>query len=157
MYTQADFDGAKTMLKRFVLLYAALAVILLGLATYAVVGRIEWLMYVAVAVLTAASLFLWGNFGVRLFCWNRFLREMQRGLERDVEGVVASIDEEEAAKEGLEFRAMRLMTGESSDKAGGRLLYVETSRFPLKAQPGQKVNCRLYGNYVKDITVLGEE
>lgn len=156
MYTETDYSGAKKALNRFILLYSFFAVIMLGLMTMAFIERIAWLAYVAAGFLAVASLFLWGIFGARLVCWHRFLREMERGLEREIDGIVATIDEEEATKEGLEFRAFRLMTGESSDKAGGRLLYVDSSRFPLSVKPGQKVSCMLYGNYIKSIKLLEE-
>ncbi len=157
MYTQTEYTEAARAMRRFVLLYSLFAAALLGLLVFALVAAVEWLTYVSAGMLAVGSLFLWGNFGVRLFCWNRFLSEMKRGLERETEGVIASIDEEEATKEGLEFRALHLFTGESSDKAGGRLLYVDSSRFPLQVKPGEKVKCRLYGNYIKEITALGEE
>jgi hypothetical protein len=157
MYTDADFSGAKTSLNRFIALYALLAALLLGLFAYSLVERIVWLAYAAAAAFVLATLFLWGNFGGRLVAWRRFLRDMRAGLEREVTGVIASIDGQEALKEGLEFRALRLFTGEESDKAGGRLLYVDSSRFPLPAGPGQKVRCRLFGNYVKGISMLEGE
>lgn len=157
MYTQTEFSAARGAMKRFVLLYATLAIVMLGFIVYALIARVEWLTYVAAGLLAASSLFLWGNIGARLYCWNRFLKEMQRGLERQAEGIVASIDEDETTKEGLEFRALRLFTGESSDKAGGRLLYVDSSRFPLQAKPGDKVKCKLFGNYIKEINASVEE
>jgi hypothetical protein len=157
MYTETEFSGAGKALKRFILLFAAFALIMLGLMAYALIVRIDWLVYAAAGVLVAGLLFSWGNFGARLYCWNRFLKEMRRGLDREAEGVIASIDEDETTKEGLEFRALRLLTGESSDKAGGRLLYVDSSRFPLKVQPGERIRCRIYGNYIKEITAPGEE
>jgi len=157
MYTDADFLGAKTSLKWFISLYALLAALLLGLFAYSLVARIMWLTYAAAACFALASVFLWGAFGVRLAAWRRFLRDMQAGMEREVEGVISSIGDSDTQKEGLEFRAFRLMTGDESDKAGGRLLYVDSSRLPLPAGPGQKVLCRLFGNYVKDIRVMEGE
>jgi hypothetical protein len=156
MYKDEEFSGSKKALGWFIALYCAFTALLLGLFIYSLVARVEWLAYVSIAILVLETLFLWGNFGGRLVAWRRFLRDMQAGLEREATGVIASIDDEEAFREGLEFRAMRLMTGDETDKAGGRLLYVDVSRFPLPAGPGQRVRCKLFGNYVKDITVLEE-
>ena len=156
MYSEKDYNDAKSTLRNFILLYGLMAAILLGLFVADQFWRMIWLSYVSAGVLAIASVFLWGNIGVRLICWNRFLNEMRAGLERTATGVIATIDEEDAIKEGLEFRALRLMTGEESDKAGGRLLYVDASRFPLEAEVGQTVSCRIYGNYVKEIEVLEE-
>jgi signal transduction histidine kinase len=151
MNTDRDITEASLAFRKFILGYGILALLLLGALVGGLVWRMDWLAYVSIAVLAVASLFLWGNFGIRLIAWNRFLKEMRIGLERTISGMIASIDEDEAMKEGLEFRALRLMTGEESDKAGGRLLYVDASRFPLPACVGQTVSCRLFGNYVKDI------
>lgn len=156
MYTDEEFSASKKALGWFIALYCALSALLLGLFAHSLAARVEWLAYASIAVLVLETLFLWGNFGGRLVAWRRFLRDMQAGLEREAAGVIASIDGEEAMKEGLEFRAMRLMTGDETDKAGGRLLYVDASRFPLPAGPGQRVRCMLFGNYVKDITLLEE-
>lgn len=157
MYTDKDFTDANSKLKKFVVLFCLFAAVMIAALIYSLLVRVEWLVYVSAGLLTVGSLFSWGNFGVRLMLWNRFLRDMQNGLERQAEGVIASIDEDEAQKEGLEFRAVRLFTGEDSDKAGGRLLYVDSSRFPLPAGPGQRVTCRLFGNYIKDMTLLEEK
>jgi ABC-type nickel/cobalt efflux system permease component RcnA len=157
MYTEADFIGSKTALSRFMALYSAIAVLLVTVFVYSILGRVEWLAYASAIVLGVVSLFLWGNFGGRLLCWRRFLTDMQQGLEKEAAGYILSIDDGETTKEGLEFRALHIMTGDETDKAGGRLLYVETSRFPLNVTLGQKVRCRLFGNYVKDIEPLEEQ
>jgi hypothetical protein len=157
MYTDADYERVKASLRKFIALYLAAAAVLIGLLVLSLFARIEWLAYTAAALLPLALVFLWGYFGVRLDARRRFLRDMLAGLEKQVTGTIASIEEEEAQKEGLEFRAMRLMTGEDSDKAGGRLLYVESSMFPLPAGPGQKVSCKTFGSYVKDIWIMEGE
>jgi predicted membrane metal-binding protein len=153
MYTDKDYSDAGTALKRFIVWFSQFLLALLVAVVYALLSRTEWLIYVSAAVLTAGAIFLWGNFGVRIFFWRRFLIDMQNGMERQAEGVIASIDAQETNKEGLEFRALRLITGDETDKAGGRLLYVDSTRFPLPAGPGQKVVCRLYGNYIKDMAL----
>lgn len=154
MYSEKDYTQAKSALRKFTLIYSLLALVLAGTIATDQYLRYEWLTYVAACLLAASSVFLWGTIGVRLIAWNRFIRDMQHGLERSVTGEIASIDDDEAVKEGLEFRAVHLLTGEDSDKAGGRLLYADVSRFPLKASVGQKVCCRIYGNFIKDITAL---
>lgn len=156
MYTDREYLESKSALNAFTAVFSAAALLLLGAMVFGLVAGTQWLVYAAACVLAVGALFIWGNFGARLFCWNRFLKEMRIGLEREITGVVASIDEEEAVKEGIEFRGIRLFTGEDSDKAGGRLLYVDSTRFPLPAVVGQKVHCRIFGNYVKAITVLEE-
>jgi hypothetical protein len=157
MYTDEDYSGSKKALNWFVALYCGLSVLLLGLFVYSLAARVEWLAYASIAAFVLETLFLWGNFGGRLMAWRRFLKDMQAGLEREATGVISAIAGEDALKEGLEFRAMRLITGDDTDKAGGRLLYVDASRFPLNASPGQRVRCMLFGNYVKDITLLEEK
>lgn len=157
MYTEKEYAEARSALIWFIALYCVLAAVLLGAIVAAVIFRLEWLAYVAAGILAVATLFLWGNFGVRLVAWNRFLKDIETGLEHSAEGVIDSIDEDIAVKEGLEFRALRLMTGEETDKAGGRLIYVDASRFPLKAGIGQKVRCMLFGNYIKEIIVSEDE
>ncbi len=156
MYSEKDTLDAATKQRRFLLLFSLIAATLIGLVVADQFWRLLWLSYVASGLLAVASIFLWGTIGIRLYCWRRFLRDMNAGLERSVKGVIGSIEEDETTKEGLEFRALRLLTGDDSDKAGGRVLYVDASRFPLKAQVGQNVVCRIYGNYVKEIEVLEE-
>lgn len=156
MYSEKDTLDAATKQRRFFLLFSLIAAILIGLVVADQFWRLLWLSYVAAGLLAVVSIFLWGTIGIRLFCWSRFLREMNAGLERTAEGVISSIEEDETTREGLEFRALRLLTGDESDKAGGRILYVDASRFPLKAHVGQNVECRIYGSYVKEIEVLEE-
>lgn len=156
MYTDEEYTGSNKALRWFVILFCLFVAAIVAVIVYALLARIPWLTYGAAAFLAVGSLFIWGNFGVRIVLWHRFLNDMKNGLERQVEGVIASIDEQDAQKEGLEFRAVRLLTGEESDKIGGRLLYVDTTRLPLPAGSGQKVSCKLFGNYIKDMTLLEE-
>lgn len=157
MYTDEEYAQSKTALTRFIALFFLLAALFAAVFVYSLFTRVEWLAYASAAFTVLVTLFLWGNFGGRLVCWRRFLRDMRQGLEREATGVISSIEDGEAQKEGLEFRALRLLTGDETDKAGGRLLYVESSRFPLPAGPGQKVWCRLFGSYIKEMKVLEEE
>ncbi len=156
MYSEKDTLDAAAKQKKFILLFSTAAAILIGLIVADQFWRLLWLSYVAAGLLAVASIFLWGTIGIRLYCWRRFLRDMNAGLERTVNGVIGSIEEDETTKEGIEFRALRLLTGDESDKAGGRILYVDASRFPLKAHVGQNVACRIFGNYVKEIEILEE-
>lgn len=157
MYTEKDNAEAKSALTRFIVLYCVLAAAMLGAIVADLFIRLEWLTYVAAGILAVASIFLWGNFGFRLITWNRFLKDLGSGINRSAAGVIAAIDEGIAVKDGLEFRALHLMTGEETDKAGGRLLYVDISRFPIKAGIGQKVCCSLFGSYVKEITIAEDD
>ena len=158
MYSEKEVAESGSALKKFIALYGVIAAVLLAVLVIDQFQfmRMGWPSYVSAGLLAIVSLFLWGNYGVRLVAWRRFLTEMKKGLERSVSGTIASIDKEENVKEGLEFRALRLFTGEDSDKAGGRLLYVDVSRFPLPVDVGQKVDCMLFGNYIKDIKTSEE-
>ena len=77
MYSEKDYRDAKTGLRNFILLYCLMAAILIGLVVADQFWRTNWLSYASASLLAIASLFLWGNFGVRLVCWNRFLKEME--------------------------------------------------------------------------------
>jgi hypothetical protein len=154
MYSENDYREANLALKKFDVLYIGFAVVMLGAIAAAMIIRTQWLAYAAAAILTISSLFLWGNYGIRLVAWSRFLKDLEKGLEHEIAGVIATIDEEDSLKEGLEFRAVHLLTGDDTDKIGGRLLYVDASRLPLPVSQGQKVNCKVFGNYLKEIQIL---
>ena len=157
MYTEQDWKQANGAWARFLALLGAIVVVLGGAIAAALILRMIWLLYTAAVVLTVVSLFLWGNFGVRIFCWRRFLKDMRTGMQREVTGEIISIDEELSLRDGVEFREVRLMTGEDSDKAGGRVLYIDASRFPLNVSIGARVHIDLFGNYVKGMEQLGLE
>lgn len=149
MYTEKDTTEAKRALSLFIaglVLYTAVFAVLIVVALK---GRIAWLNALCLVVYAVGAVFLWGNFGAKLWVWRRFLRDMNTGLERQVNGEIAAIDDQPSHKDGLECRALRLLTGEESDKAGGRVLYIDASRFPLPISVGQKVCCTVFGNYIK--------
>ena len=157
MYNENDTLIAKSALKRFIVIYSIIAALMLGGIVTFIVLRMEWPLYTLVMLLTLLSVFLWGNIGVRLVSYHRFLKDVNRGLEKEAIGIVASIDAEEAVKEGIEFRGLHLIVGDETDKIGGRLLYIDSSKFPIKASVGQKVRCKLFGYYVKDLEILEDE
>jgi hypothetical protein len=157
MYTQADLMRADASFRKFIALFLLAAAAPAGLFVFSVRARIEWLAYASAAWMPLALIFIWGNYGVRIAAHRRFLHDMLAGLEKEASGTIAAIDKVDTQRDGLEFRAFHLMTGEDSDKAGGRLLYIESGMLPLPAGPGQKVSCRTFGGYVKDIKVLEGE
>ncbi len=156
MYTQTDTDKAKRAFLIFLIGYTVFAVLCVALLVMALTTRLVWLNVLSTFVLAAGSVFLWGLFGIRIIIWRRFLRDLVIGTEHEIAGEIGSIEEETAHKDGLDCRAVHLLTGEESDKAGGRILYVELSRFPLPIAPGQKIRCKLFGNFVKDLRIEEE-
>ena len=157
MYLQSDFQQAKSAFMRFLTLYAVLgALVLAGIVTCLII-RQAMPLYVLAGVFTVVTIFLWGIFGGRLRSYWRFLREMSVGRESEAQGLLASMDDHNSFKDGVEFRGLRLIVGDETDKQGGRLLYVDSSRLPLQAQIGQTVRVKLYGNYLKDIQPLEDK
>ena len=157
MYLQSDFQKAKTALTRFVAIYATLCVLALaGVVTFLIL-RLAMPLYVLAGVFTVVTIFLWGIFGGRLRAFWRFLREMSVGRESEAQGGLASMDDHNSYKDGVEFLGLRLFVGDETDKQGGRLLYVDSSRLPLPVQIGQTVRVKLYRNYLKDIQPLEDK
>ncbi len=157
MYLQSDFQQAKTALTRFVAVYATLCMLVLaGVVTFLIL-RLAMPLYILTGVFTVVTIFLWGIFGGRLHAYWRFLREMSVGRESETQGVLASMDDHNSYKEGVEFRGLRLFVGDETDKQGGRLIYVDSSRLPLPVQIGQAVRVKLYGYYLKDIKPLEDK
>ncbi len=156
MYTQTDTDKANRAFLLYLIAYTVFAGLCVALLVVALTTRQAWLNALAAFVLAAGSVFLWGFFGVKLIVWRRFLRDLIIGTEHEIAGEIGSIDEETSHKDGLDCRAVHLLTGEDPDKSGGRVLYVELSRFPLPIAPGQKIRCKLFGNFVKDLRIEEE-
>lgn len=156
MYTQTDTDKANRAFLLFLIAYAVFAALCVALLVFALVGRLAWLNALGAFLLAVGSVFLWGCFGIKLIVWRRFLRDLRIGTEHEIDGQIGAIEEETAHKDGLECRAVHLLTGEDSDKAGGRVLYIELSRFPLPIVPGQKIHCLLFGNFIKDLHIEEE-
>lgn len=154
MYQESDYNHVQSLRTRYITIYAIIAALVLAGIVACLVLRIEWPLYVIAAVFTVASVFFWGVFGSRVNTYWRFLKDMRTGRESTAEGILSSIEEQDTTKDGMEFRTVRLMVGDETDKQGGRLLYVDSTRLPLPVQPGQKVAMKLYGNFIKDIQAL---
>lgn len=154
MYQESDYAKVQTLRARYVTVYFIVSAMVLAGIVACLILRVAAPLYVISTVFTIASVFFWGMFGSRLNSYWGFLRDMRDGRESAAQGTLVSIAEHDTTRDGLEFRAMRLMVGDETDKQGGRLLYVDSSRLPLDVQPGQGVAVRLYGNFVKDIRAI---
>lgn len=154
MYQESDYNQVHSLRTRYITIYAIIAALVLAGFVACLILRIAWPLYVIAAVFTVASVFFWGVFGSRVNSYWRFLKDIRTGRESIAEGILSSIEEHDTTRDGVEFRTVRLMVGDDTDKQGGRLLYVDSSRLPLPMQPGQRVAVKLFGNFIKDIQTL---
>lgn len=105
-------------------------------------------------IITVAVTLVWG--AIIIFFWSmklsprlsyrRYLREIHSGISRDVEGVIVSMDEDTAFREGLNFYRMIVNVGDLNEEEDERVLYWDAQLGRPELSVGDSVAVRAHGN-----------
>lgn len=105
--------------------------------------------YIAIGITLlwgAITIFLWSMKLTPLLCYRRYLKEIGRGLSREVEGRVVRFEKDATFREGLTFYAMLVNIGQTDDQEDERLLYWDARLDRPGVEPGDRVCIRAHGN-----------
>ncbi len=94
----------------------------------------------------ALILFFWGMKLTPLLCYRRYLKEIQRGLSREVSGVVVRFDETTTFRDGLRFYALVVNIGDLANPEDERLLYWDARLTRPLWSAGDSVRLLAHGN-----------
>lgn len=148
MYSEQDIIDINRRISRIRIGLWPVWIALAALSALGYVRRIKPLALGGLAVLAAAVLF-----GVIFFLWpclryRGFLRDMQKGLSREMVGSVVSVAENPEPQDGARVLPVHLLLTEEQDE---RIVYLNASKRDRLPPPGTEVRLRLYGRHIREV------
>jgi hypothetical protein len=169
MYSERDMLEIDGRIRRAWLELIPVLVVIAAALVFALVRRIHWLALVAAPLLIVAFMYgfiarLWPNLRYR-----RFLRDMENGLSRDLQGVVVAIADVPELHDGAMVLPVRIQaeadvpTGTSAlseriqqleageDTREERIVYLNVAKRDAMPAPGTPVTLHCFGRHIKGV------
>lgn len=97
-------------------------------------------------------IFFWSMKLSPLLAYRRYLKEINNGISRYVEGVVTQVDEQTTFREGLSFYGVLINVGEANDPDDDRILYWDVQHGQPTMHVGDRVYIHAHGNDILGVT-----
>jgi hypothetical protein len=116
------------------------------------VFRMRWFAGVA-STLTACLIYAYISLKLMPHYWYRcLLCDIREGLTRDTDGWFVSLAAEPRKSDGVPVRDFIIRIGESEEDE--RLFYWDDDKPAPDLKPGDSVNIKSFGNYIKELAVI---
>ena len=148
MYSERDVAEIKARIRKNILVLVPIVAVIFAAYVYALHTRVEWL-----AMLMGALLFVAITYGLIAYLipnlrYRFFLRDMQTGLTREMQGVVLSVSEQAEDQDGARVLPVHMRVPEDEDD---RIVYLNASKTAGFPRPGAEVRLRLYGRHIREV------
>jgi len=148
MYSERDVAEIKARIRKNIIVLVPVVAAILAAYVYALHTRVEWL-----AMLMGALLFVAIAYGLIAYLipnlrYRFFLRDMQTGLTREMQGVVLSVAEQSEDQDGARVLPVHMRVPEDEDD---RIVYLNASKAEGFPRPGAEVRLRLYGRHIREV------
>lgn len=151
MYNQMDMQEARRSLNRCCGLLALLLLMLLPVYVLGILKGWQGLMLAVLLVGFACTVFICDLKLLPARHYVCFLREMERGLRRNVECSLEHLDTQTQMQDGVCVRALHVRLKTDGDS---RVYYVNISKAALLPSMGMQVRITGYGRHVVNCEVL---
>lgn len=148
MYTENDMKEIVRRIKKYLAIWIPiLAALLVG---YVLGLKNRWEIWVMVdgALIFSVIVFAWIMFLYPSIRYRGFLRDMNKGLAREVSGTVLEISEQEDLQDGVRVLPVRIQLDKEDDE---RIIYLNASKKELFPGEGSKVRLNCFGRHIKEV------
>ncbi|MBE5773886.1 MAG: hypothetical protein E7337_08120 [Clostridiales bacterium] len=151
MYTEKDVAQISGKIKKNVIVLTAVAAVFIAVFVASLIIGIEWL-----AMLMGAVIFVTIAYGLTAYIipnarYLGFLKEMKRGLSREMRGNIVEISEQEEMQDGVRVYPVRIHLADEDDE---RFLYLNVSKKDLFAKVGDDVCMQCFGRHIRSWSAL---
>ena len=151
MYNQMDMQEARRSLNRCRGLLALILGLLLAVYVLGIVWERQGLMLAALLAGFVFSVFFCDLKLLPALRYVRFLKEMEKGLRRDMVCFLDKLVEQTQMQDGVRVHALHVRLAEGGDR---RILYVNAAKVNMLPPMDAKVRITGYGRHVVDCEVL---
>lgn len=150
MYTQQDMNEITRRLKKYWLITGVLEAIVIAVFVLGLVKRWEALVMVFGGLFFCVACYMFIMYLLPCIRYRGFLRDMNTGLGREIEGTVVEVSGNEDLQDGVRVLPVRILLKEEEDE---RIVYLNASKAELFPKEGAAVRLNCYGRHIKEVLV----
>ena len=149
MYTETDFLDVRKQLRKMILLTVVLSLVFIIPAVAFMLRRPQWIGAAFLTVGVCLILFLWGVFGIPIYYYYHFIRDIFEGRTRKVKGLVTKVEEGPVYKDNR-LLYYQIWFRDDEDKKERILLFDENKGKP-SVQAGKQYSFQTHENFIIQI------
>lgn len=150
MYTEQDRAEIRHRIKKYVSITVGMGLVWIAGYVLSMIFRWQIPAY-AFGIITFITLcFGWIMFIRPCIRYNAFLRDMQSGLGRSMEGTVVEVSGDEDYQDGVRVFPVRILLKEEQDE---RIVYLNVSKRQQFPEPGTAVRVNCFGRHIKEVLI----
>lgn len=153
MYTEQDGKMIRQRIKKYsVILAVGLAILLAAfIVGLSVNVRSKALTMAAGIAMFAYACFMWVMLIYPCVKYNRFLKDMQEGLTKEIDCEIREIVEKEEMQDGVRVLPVHVFLEDEQDE---RILYANVSKLDQLPKKGEKARLGCFGRHIKEARAL---
>ena len=153
MYTEQDGKMIRQRIKKYsVILAVGLAILLAAfIVGLSVNVRSKALTMAAGIAMFAYACFMWVMLIYPCVKYNRFLKDMQEGLTKEINCEIREIVEKEEMQDGVRVLPVHVFLEDEQDE---RILYANVSKLDQLPKKGEKARLGCFGRHIKEARAL---
>lgn len=123
MYSEEDLISIGAQLRKRLLAWLAPLLLLLALLVYSLAIRHEVFTIAVFAMICWLAIFAWGVSLSPVRAYQRYLRDLLSGRQREMTGVFKGFDRDSVLRDRVRYQPLMLNVGDVEDPKDDRLLY----------------------------------
>lgn len=151
MYTQQDMTDIRQRIGKYSLILAAVLAALIAVYVVCMIVRVQWLAMVDAAAIFAAVCFMWCMYLYPCIRYRGFLRDMDTGLVREMEGSIVAVSDQEDLQDGVRVLPVRIFLNDEQDE---RIVYLNASKTAGFPAVGSEVKLSCFGRHIREVVAL---
>lgn len=148
MYTQQDMNEIVQRLKKYWSITGVIEAIILAFYVLGMIKRWEIAVMVFGALFFIVICYMFVMYLLPCIRYRGFLRDMNSGLGREIEGTIVEISANEDLQDGVRVLPVRILLKKEDDE---RIVYLNASKKELFPKEGVEVRLNCYGRHIKEV------
>lgn len=148
MYTQQDMNEIAQRLKKYWSITGVIEAIILAFYVLGMIKRWEIAVMVFGALFFIVICYMFVMYLLPCIRYRGFLRDMNSGLGREIEGTIVEISANEDLQDGVRVLPVRILLKKEDDE---RIVYLNASKKELFPKEGAEVRLNCYGRHIKEV------
>ena len=152
MYTEADLADVKKQLNKMLFLTVILLLAFIVPAVVFMLRQPQWIGATFLTVGICIVIFLWGVFGIPIYRYYHFLRDIFEGRTREIGGKVTKVEEEPVYKDNrLLYYQVWMIDDEDGEE---RMLLFDDNKGKPSVQEGKHYIFRIHESFITQTTEI---
>lgn len=148
MYTQQDRLQIRKRIIKYCIVTGIAVAVLIALYVVALIQRWEACVMTAGAAIFAVICFGWLMFIWPCVRYSFFLKDMENGLTRVLNGSIVEVGAQEDYQDGVRVLPVRILLTEEQDE---RIVYLNATKAEGFPGVGKQVELHCYGRHIREI------